>query len=176
MLTRTPLEDALLRLSQAEKAHLERLKEGIYLEASLKRSIEDLRHQAVADRLDLGDSFLAAGTALLRKRPAQNRAAVGRFYYSMYHAMRAVVFFKVGGDDYQDHSKLPKYIPGDFPNQLTWQNDLKDARLRRNEADYEAYPTSDSDFRQVAIDLERLAKLLASESRQYLSGKGCKYV
>lgn len=176
MAGQSPLEQTLHRISQATRADLARFKEGVHHSTSTSRSIEDLQHQAIADRLRLGDTFRATGSGLLRKRPAENRAAVGRFYYAMYHYMRAVVFFVTSGDDHEAHSTLPKHVPADFPNQSTWQNDLRGARLSRNEADYDAYPSVDADFRASAQDLEKLAKTLSNEVRTYLRGKGCAHV
>ena len=176
MVGQTPLEHSLHRVSKASAQDLERLKEGVYHESSTSRSIDDLREQAVADRLRLGDSFLSAGSAFLRKRPAENRAAVGRFYYAMYHYMRAVVFFSTLGDDFQEHSKLPMHIPSDFPAVSSWANRLKDARLHRNEADYDAYPSADADFRLIAKNLEQYAQALTTDAYNYLRSKGCKYV
>ncbi len=83
---------------------------------------------------------------LMRARPPMCRVAVGRYYYGMYHAMRAVVYFHVTGDDHEQHSVLPRSMPADFPDADFWKNALKDARLRRNEADYDPYPMSDVSF------------------------------
>ncbi len=45
----------------------------------------------------------------MRGRPPMRRVAVGRYYYAMYHAMRAVVYFRTPGDDHEQHSDLPRW-------------------------------------------------------------------
>jgi hypothetical protein len=94
----------------------------------------------------------------------------------MYHSMRAVVYFSHGGDDYQAHSKLPGYTPVDFPQASLWQNTLKDARTRRNAADYDAYPKSDRAYRTGALELQVQANELGKLSREYLKLKGCAHL
>ena len=105
-----------------------------------------------------------------------HRDAISRYYYSLYHAFRAVAYFANDGDDFEEHSKLPTGIPDDFPNADTWRNNLKDARLTRNRADYNAYPKSDGAWR---YDCERVATISApaiAACRDYLAGKGCQYL
>lgn len=172
----TSNERALLRVSKSRKSVLADFKEGVYLESSMGRAIDDLRDQASADRLQFAESFLLVGDRLLRTRPPMFRIAVGRFYYGMYHAMRAVVYFKVYGDDHEQHSELPTKTPSDFPRAAYWTNELKDARLRRNESDYDPYPADDRSFRTVARDMQTKGHSLATEARAYLKLKGCAYV
>jgi len=52
----------------------------------------------------------------------------------MYHAARAVVYLAHQGDDHQEHDQLYKNLPDDFLDVAVWKNELKDARLKRNEA------------------------------------------
>ncbi|MCO7204678.1 hypothetical protein NH287_14400 [Microbacterium sp. CnD16-F] len=176
MVSQTPADKVLHRISKATAVELRMYKEGVHHETATKRTIDDLRHQSIADRLQLADSFRDAGSAMLRRRPPLFRLAVGRFYYAMYHYMRAVVFYEAEGDDHQSHSELPKRVPADFPNDSVWKNNLKDARYRRNEADYDAYPIADVEFRDDAKQLELVARSLAVEARNYLRAKGCTYV
>lgn len=166
-------ESNLLRLSQAKKTDIESFKEGLYLEKASGLSIDELRLQACADRLQLAESFLGAADRLMRSRPPMLRVAVGRYYYAMYHAMRAVVYFQTPGDDHEQHSILPGRAPGDFPNVDYWKNELKNARLRRNQADYDPYPAADQGFRDLATALRRQAHALLTEARSYLHLKGC---
>jgi hypothetical protein len=91
----------------------------------------------------------------------------------MYHAMRACVFISNEGDEHQEHSKLPLHVPVDFDIGVDWQNKLKDARLSRNRADYEAYPKTDLAWRKTAEALRRDADLLIVASNKYLKAKGC---
>lgn len=113
---------------------------------------------------------------MLKMRPPLYRDAVSRYYYSMYHAMRAVVFYVEYGDDYQAHSELPNRTPTDFTNASSWQNTLKDARERRNAVDYEPYPKSDAAIRKTAEAMRSQAADLIRESRSYLKIKGCSHL
>lgn len=171
----TQNEKSLLRVSKATQKALAGYEEGIYIAASTGRGLVDLRHQACADRLLLADQFLDSGNRLFVSRPPQYRSAVSRYYYSMYHSMRAVAYFYHEGDDNEAHAKLPGATPPDFPNSNQWQNALKDARGRRNEADYDPYPISHSEFRVIARDLRSSAQSLSALCRGYLQGKGCSY-
>ena len=87
--------------------------------------------------------------------------------------MRACAFICHEGDDYEEHSKLPLNIPPDFDTAVDWQNKLKDARLARNNADYEAYPKSDRAWQKTAEVIKSDADLLLTTSRNYLKTKGC---
>jgi hypothetical protein len=91
----------------------------------------------------------------------------------MYHAFRATVFFVHGGDDHEEHSKLPSGIPPDFPGRANWENDLKNARLDRNRADYDPYPKNDLMFKPTATQLIKKAEDLLPIVRSYLKTKGC---
>ncbi|GAA2016812.1 hypothetical protein GCM10009756_00530 [Pseudokineococcus marinus] len=90
--------------------------------------------------------------------------------------MRAAVYFVHGGDDNEQHSVLPGHTPSDFTNANVWQNNLKDARGLRNEADYDPYPMAHKDFRAAALMLQVNANNLLSLTRTYLRGKGCMHV
>jgi uncharacterized protein (UPF0332 family) len=169
-------EQALLRVSKSKRQTLAGFKEGIYLQATTGRPIDELREQACADRLGLAVGFQAMADRLMRTRPPMYRAAVGRYYYAMYHAMRAVVFYSVEGDDHEQHSDVPSKVPHDFPRLGFWQNELKDARLRRNEADYDPYPDQDATFRDAGRHLARQCGDLLTEARRYLQTKGCAFV
>jgi hypothetical protein len=97
----------------------------------------------------------------------------------MYHAIRACAFIYRGGDDFEDHMKLPQHIPPDFgPPIVTlatdWGSKLKDARLARNGADYDAYPKSTSFWRQQATVTGLHAIQFLDATRAYLRSKGCK--
>jgi uncharacterized protein (UPF0332 family) len=166
-------ERSLLHVSKAAHGVLKYFKQGVYLQSSTGRTIEQLHEQASVDRMRLASGFLATGDRLVRGRPPMFRVAVGRYYYAMYHAMRAVVYFHIVGDDHEKHSDLPSWTPADFPRVDYWKNELKDARLRRNEADYDPYPTNDVEFRRVALEVRKSARELYEEARQYLAQKGC---
>jgi hypothetical protein len=91
----------------------------------------------------------------------------------MYHAMRAVSYIANGGDDHQEHSVLPTELPSDLPHKAALANSLKNARLSRNAADYDPYPTASSVWRKQAELLKTETKTLMSEAKQYLVSKGC---
>jgi hypothetical protein len=90
----------------------------------------------------------------------------------MYQAMRAAVYIAHGGDDHEEHSKLPSHVPTDFPEQ-DWQTRLKDARLVRNDADYDPYPVANRDWAKRAKTMKNEAEILLRLTRAYLNGKGC---
>jgi uncharacterized protein (UPF0332 family) len=169
-------DDALLRIGKASKKTLLLYGEGIYLTASTARGLIDLQHQVCADRVRLARAFLVAGSKLLRSRPGQYRNAISRYYYSMYHAARAVVYFSHGGDDHEAHSVLPTKLPDDFVDGDLWQNSLKDARSRRNQADYDPYPTAEASWKPIATTLANDAPELVALAEQYLRAKGCTHI
>jgi hypothetical protein len=169
-------DQRLLRIGGSTAKDLRTFKEGVYLESASARTIDDLVAQACADRLRLAQGFLDDAERAMRARPPMRRTAVGRYYYAMYQAARAVVFFCTPGDDHEPHSELPKWLPVDFPDADRWKNELKDARLRRNEADYDPYPAADSDFQDAARQLKIEAPALVAEARSYLLAKGCSHV
>ncbi|MER6529480.1 HEPN domain-containing protein [Streptomyces sp. NPDC001508] len=172
----TSLEAVLARITQADKKTLGLFVEGVSLETRTSRVISDLQHQACADRIDLSASFLVSADKLLRTRPGQYRSAISRYYYSMYHSARAVVYFAHGGDDHEKHSVLPTKLPNDFPSSSYWQNELKDARLNRNSADYDPYPTSWRHWQSLAKGLSATAPTFLQLATQYLKQKGCAHV
>jgi uncharacterized protein (UPF0332 family) len=169
-------EQALLRISKLDKKTILSLAEGVYLVTTTGRPIDDLRQQASADRIRFAKELLIAGDKLRRSRPPQYRSAVSRYYYCMYHSMRAVVYFVHGGDDYQPHSDLPARIPSDFIDGSLWRNALKDARSHRNDADYEPYPMASSSWKPIVSDLASNAKGLLAEAESYLKSKGCGHI
>jgi uncharacterized protein (UPF0332 family) len=170
------LETMLSRVTSAEKHMLDLFTEGASIERRSTRSIVDLRHQASVDRIALSKAFEHTANKLMKARPRQYRSAISRYYYSMYHAARAVVFFTYGGDDHEAHSVLPRHLPRDFPNQVLWQNELKNARLNRNGADYDPYPSNSAHWRGLATSLSSTAPIFHSLAKNYLKTKGCSYI
>jgi len=175
-MTRFADKKRLLRVAEATKAEIDRWGEGVSLQADTGHTIEELRHRATADRFALAVRFYQRGRDLALSTPPSNRDAISRLYYSMYHCWRALIFFSHGGDDFQSHSNLQKKEPPAFPNAPIWRNRLNNARLRRNEADYEAYPKSDPPLAAIATSLELEAQELIRVSRTYLRSRGCQYV
>ena len=166
-------DDALLRVGKASKKVLDFYSEAAHLTSLTSKTISQLCEQVCVDRLIMADRLVLTGDKLMRTRPVEYRSAVSRYYYAMYHSVRAVVYYAHGGDDHQAHSTLPSNLPKDFPSHSIWLNDLKDARSFRNDADYDPYPFADSDWKPVAADLATKAPLLAKEARLYLRKKGC---
>lgn len=171
-----PAEAALLRVSKGDQKFLNALQEGVHIAGLLARPLPDLMQQATADRLALAESLKESGDKLLRLRPPHPRSAISRYYYAMYHAMRAVVYFVYEGDDHEQHSALPGKTPKDFVDAGIWQNALKDARGRRNEADYDPYPLAVADFSTTAKDLQAKTAQFLVEARAYLKSKGCNHL
>src|SRR5687768_16158935 len=93
--------ETLSRVSKGLKSEYQAWGEGLHLERSSGRTIQELQHRAVADRLSLARDHLSAGRRVLALTPPANRCAVSRFYYAMYHASRATCLFHHGGDDYE---------------------------------------------------------------------------
>lgn len=152
------------------------MREGVSLEADLSRPLSEIMAQTVADRLDLADEFLSMAQALMRSRTDLSRAAIARFYYAMYHAMRAAAYEHFKGDDYEAHSTLSsKGVPPDYPLQSLASNELKDARILRNEADYDQYPLNQGYFRVQAKTLQPKAVAFVQNARLYVTSKGNPY-
>lgn len=175
-MTRYAPSEALHRVATARKSLLDNLKEGESIQPRTGRTIEDLRQRATADRMQLAAWILRRGKRMVTLANPSYRDSTSRFYYAMYHAIRAVVFFQHHGDDHEQHSTLPTRIPDDFPNRSYWQNQLKIARGMRNAADYDIYPKSEAAWRRGSEDLQTSAIRLLPVARSYLRSKGCGHV
>lgn len=162
----------LLRISKYGKSVINFLGEGEHLVRSTGYQIVELQEKVCRDRLALAFQILKSGHLAAKRRPAQCRTAVGRAYYAMYQAMRALLYYIEGGDDFEKHDALPRRIPGDFPDRANWQNYLKLARLERNRADYDPYPRRDLAFENSARICLTYADDLLPIVRRYLRGKG----
>ena len=106
-------------MTAASKDQLAFYKEGVYLTATSGLSLEDLRHEATADRLRLAEHFLDSADRMMRTRPPQHRNAISRYYYSIYHVLRAVVYFSHEGADHEAPATLPANAAGRIAIQLT---------------------------------------------------------
>lgn len=170
-------EKRLQRLSKLKAAEISLLKEGVSLENTFSRTLDDLMAQVAADRLNLSKEFLRMAENLRRSRTDYTRAAIARYYYSMYHAMRSASFYANGGDDHEQHTELSQSgVPKDFPNRAITMNTLKDARLRRNEADYEAYPGPTAHYKIILRGLAPTAVEFVRDVDAYLTSKGNPYI
>ena len=162
--------DRLNRLVRAAKEQINYWQEGVSLQTASGRTIPELINKVAADRWHFAYEHRYDANKLLKSKPPLYRSAVSRYYYSMYHAMRACVFVRHQGDDHEQHSKLPKYKLC-FDSDLNWQNILKDARELRNRADYDPYPKSNTAWKQGALGLKKDADLFLSTTRAYLQKK-----
>ena len=163
----------LIRLTEASNAEIDNWKEGVSLEKDSGRTIPELISKAATDRWHFAYEHRHNANKLLKSKPPLYRSAISRYYYSMYHAMRACIFVFHGGDDYQEHRELPSHIPKDFSPSASWSNMLKDARYHRNRADYEPYPKSSAAWLNDALKLKKDADLFLTTTRTYLENKGC---
>lgn len=166
-------DDRLLRISQAKKPLLANWREGADLETKAGKRIHELQLLAVVDRWKLSQEHRRHANVVLARKPPLYRAAISRYYYAMYHGMRAAAYLFHGGDDHQEHKELPQHTPTDFPNAPVWQNSLKNARELRNQADYDPYPRSDKFWRPVAQALKTDTDNFLFDLRNYLTRKGC---
>lgn len=164
----------LIKIVKRKKGDFEAYAFGAYLERTTGYAIDELRIKAVHDRLALSQQFLRDAKALLGRVPSHNRSAVSRAYYSLYHTARALAFYVHKGDDFEKHDVLPGQLPGDFPEQALWRNNLKVMRLNRNEADYDPYPKGDAVHEVNAREAVRLAEKFLPLAQTYLRKKGCR--
>ena len=163
-----------MRVSTATSTTIQSWKEGISLAQDSGQTIDQLLVKVAAERWAFASSQYTHARQLMKPRPALYRSAISRYYYAMYHAMRACVFISNSGDEHEEHSKLPLHIPSNFdPAGRDWQAKLKSARLDRNRADYEPYPKNNSAWRKTALALQSDASELLKVARQYLRRKGC---
>lgn len=163
-------------LTKVEGRRVRAFQEWIDLESRWGRNLGDLLHQIAVDRILLAEEFLAMGDAMYRSRKDLSRSSISRYYYAIYHGLRAVAFHAAEGDDNQDHSKLGKGIPADFPDRALVVNRLNDARIWRNEADYDPYPQFGNYFTSTEKALRPVAHDTVAQARDYLRGKGNPYV
>lgn len=135
----SPFETELLQLAKYKKSQIDWLRNGIRIEQLAGRPIDDLVLHACTARHRLASHFLISANVLLKAKPARHRDSISRSYYALYHAARAVVYCSNKGDDHQEHDQLYRHLPADFPNTDGWKSELKEARLKRNEADYDFF-------------------------------------
>ena len=164
--------DALVIVTRSPKRDLDQWALGLKACEISGKTLDELVKVACRDRIALADSMLQAAKKLARMRPPHFASSVSRAYYSMYHSARAVAFIGNRGDDFQEHSKLPSAIPVDFPDRDRWENELKNARLARNAADYDPYGDSVSPLAHVATQLEKSAAEFILACKAFLNGRG----
>lgn len=132
--------------------------------------VAQMVRQAASDRLALAGEHLRAGDYSLVGR--RFRSSISRHYYAMYHAARAVVYAVTPGDDHEKHSVLPRNLPAAMADQTRRENELTSARLLRNEADYDPYPSAESDWEQDARTLSVTAAEFVQECEDFALANG----
>jgi hypothetical protein len=126
--------------------------------------------RAARGRFVLATAHLRAGDECLALD--LGRSAVSRYYYAMYHTARAITFGHHQGDDYQSHANLPDHLPGDLADTATRRNELLDARLLRNQADYDPFPDTEALWVPDAQGLSVVAPAFVQECELYAQQKG----
>lgn len=171
-MTSNQKEQHLSKVSKMPKTAIGHVGYGAWLVAETGKSFSELIEYAVVDRLKLAGKILRTAQAAKRNISPSSRLVISRSYYAMYHALRSVCFYSNQGDDYEAHAKLPQGIPNDFPSKSYWENEIKNARLERNSADYEPYPKDERKLDQKADERLKTANKLLSTVRIYLRSKG----
>lgn len=166
----TKRQQALLRIAKATREEHDQWNLGAHIREQLQIGLDQARHQAVVDRLELASRFFAAANAAFGE--GRYRDATGRAYYAAYHALRAATFKATGGDDHEKHSDLPNHLPEDLPDPAASKNGLTTARLARNRADYDPYPKNDSAWRLAADETMAFAKTAIRDARRYVRDGG----
>ncbi len=168
MPTVSPTDALLLALStsKANDVQLVVLPKGRHATVQLT----DLLRQVASDRFRLAAHHLRAADLLLVA--AAYRGCISRNYYAMYHAARAVVFASHGGDDFEQHSVLPRNLPASWTERAAREVELTDARLLRNQADYDSYPQSETEWEADARRLGATAAEFVQACEDYALGNG----
>lgn len=169
----TAVEAELLLIQKLKKSQINLLQNGVRLVSLAGRPIDELLRDASTARFKLAKRFLHSANRLARHKPVSHRDVVSRAYYSIYHSARAVSFLTQPGDDFEAHDKVPTGLPSDLPDVERWRNNIKDARLKRNEADYEPFMPSDPHFRAASSAILKMAQEFAQVAATYLKAKGC---
>jgi len=163
----------LLHISKGHRETINHFRLGVHLSSISGLSIDELVEVVCKDRFGYARQTLACARWALNAPKPQYRVVLARAYYAMYHAGRAIVFYVERGDDHEAHLELPKHLPRDLPNRDQWENQLKNARLERNRADYDPYPKSDIAFRASAQTTFQAAENFLRAGKRYLVRKGC---
>ncbi|MBR0969608.1 HEPN domain-containing protein [Bradyrhizobium japonicum] len=169
----TPIEHELFKLQKFKKNQINHMQNGVRLAGLAGVPLEDLLRQASSARLKLAKRFLRSSRHLMSHRPVLYRDVVSRAYYSIYHSARAVSFLSHPGDDYEEHDKVATGLPPDLPDVEVWRNKIKDARLKRNEADYEPFMVSDPQFKRASATVLSTANDFIVVCSTYLRSEGC---
>jgi uncharacterized protein (UPF0332 family) len=133
MPTLAPADSVFLYIGTLRQIDLSAIPTGRY-----PFPLAQMLSQVTSDRLSLAGQQIQAGDQLIANQ--EYRSAISRHYYSMYHAARAIVFAHHRGDDFQKHIDLPRNLPPSWVDVALREAQLTNARLLRNQADYDPYP------------------------------------
>ncbi|WP_084421398.1 HEPN domain-containing protein [Rhodococcus gordoniae] len=169
MPTLTTTEQLLLSIALSNAAKIRALPTQLGKNFDSSRLIS----QVISDRLELAGYHLRIGDRFFQD--GEYRTSISRHYYAMYHAARAIAFATHKGDDFQQHSILPKNLPTKLPPSNSsgpWQTELTRARLIRNQADYDLYPVSIKDWEGDARDMAAIAPLFVAACSDFALNEG----
>lgn len=164
---RSLTDDVFSYFSKLKKSQIEAIPLG-KTHTPLPR--QQMISQVVSDRLILSGLQLQMGDKLVQD--LQFRTSISRHYYAMYHAARAIVFADLPGDDFERHSDLPRNLPDSFASKITRESELTAARLLRNEADYDLYPSQQLDWEADARNLAAVASDFCSACEDFALQNG----
>lgn len=162
----------LLRFSKSTISNINFVKEWEATLRTTHATVDNVISIITVERMSLARQFLETARHQKRRRPPALRESISKSYYALYHSLRAVVFVEEGGDDYNAHSELPKRIPTGFPSRDIWKSKITEARIARNQADYDCLGISESDLRSMAEDTLRDAELFIPLAETYLRRLG----
>lgn len=168
-----PPKQIVSQVARAKTQEIKQWRTGATFVSESGHSVDLLCCKAAEARWKFSEVLRKEGIRCMSLNPPAYRIAVNRFYYSMYHSLRSVVYLSIKGDDYQEHRLLPTNVPDEFPRSDIWKNRLKDARETRNRADYEPFPRTDPIWKNTAEELQDYAQELSSITKSYLRDKGC---
>lgn len=164
------MDSVLIHLSNQKKTGLEALSVTTTTSAKYPLPLSQLIRQVVSDRLWLAaDHQRVADDMLFR---LHFRSSISRHYYAMYHAGRAVVYANHGGDDYERHSTLARHLPPAMLNVLAHETELTNARLLRNQADYDPYPAARDDWESEARNLAAVSATFLQRCEDFALSNG----
>ena len=167
------LEQELLKLQKLNRHQINLLQNGVRPVGVSGKQIDDLLREASAARFQLARWFLRAPNNSRRTSPF----SIGTRYRGLttLSIMRPEQLRSSHpGDDYERHDKVANGLPLDLPDVELWRNKIKDARLKRNEADYEPFMNSNPSFRLASAAITKAATEFLAVCSTYLRGKGCR--
>ncbi|WP_146247301.1 hypothetical protein [Micromonospora arborensis] len=167
MPTVTPIDRIYLHFSTSKKIAIAAFSAG---PAKHPFPVDDLIRQVTSDRLTLAGFHLRSGDHLTLI--SDFRSAISRYYYAMYHSARAVVFAEEKGDDFERHAELPRHLPKNMHGRAEREAALIDARLLRNEADYDCYPADPSIWQSDARSLAVIAASFVQSCEEFALSNG----